>query len=112
MTDVAKAAPRTPAPKTPADCASMADVRGEIDRIDAALIALLAERFAYVERVPGLKLKEGIPAAAPDRVAAVLAGVRAKGEAAGLDPEMLAAMWVPMIDWIIAHEEEVMARGG
>lgn len=98
-------------PRAPEDCASMADVRAEIDRVDRALIALLAERMSYVEKVPALKLKEGIPAAAPDRVAAVLAGVRARGEAAGLNPDMLEAMWAPMIDWIIAHEEEVMARG-
>ena len=36
--------------KKPADCASMTDVRAEIDRVDQALVALIAERFGYVER--------------------------------------------------------------
>ncbi|MGG7565043.1 chorismate mutase [Rhodovulum sp. DZ06] len=93
------------------DCASLAEIRAGIDSLDAELIALLAERIGYVRHVAPFKIKEGVPAAAPDRVAHVLAAVRARGEAAGLDPDMLEAMWRPMIDWAIAHEEEVMGKG-
>ena len=42
-------------PKRPWECADMGQVRAEIDRIDAALVDLIAERFGYVERAWQLK---------------------------------------------------------
>ena len=37
-------------PKRPWECADMGQVRAEIDRIDDALVDLIAERFGYVDR--------------------------------------------------------------
>lgn len=37
------------------DCRSMEDVRHQIDRIDRALVGLLAERQTYIERAAILK---------------------------------------------------------
>lgn len=90
----------------------MAEVRAEIDRVDVALMALLAERMSYVARVPELKMAEGLSAAAPSRVADVLAKVRARAEASGVDPGMVEGMWRVMIDEIIAHEQQVMGLEG
>ena len=38
-----------------ADCRSMTDIRREIDRIDRALIKILAERLTYIERAGHIK---------------------------------------------------------
>ena len=53
--------------KKPADCANMTDVRAEIDRVDLALVDLLAERWSYVDRghAPG---NGGSPVAADHRL--------------------------------------------
>ena len=54
--------------KSPADCASMADIRAEIDRIDEALMALFAERWAYIDRAAEIKKPVGLKADIPSRV--------------------------------------------
>jgi isochorismate pyruvate lyase len=90
--------------KSPADCHNMTELRVEIDRLDGEIVALLARRVGYIDRAAQLK-----PAARiEDRVEAVVANVRARAEAAGLDPDLVEALWRPMIDWSIAREEKVL----
>ncbi|MBV2358820.1 chorismate mutase [Thalassococcus sp. CAU 1522] len=90
----------------------MADLRVCIDQIDSELVALLAERERYTDRAPDLKAREGIAARAPSRVDAVLANVRDKALASGLDPELAQAMWRIMIETVIAREERVIGKAG
>ncbi|MCU9850223.1 chorismate mutase [Defluviimonas sp. WL0024] len=94
----------------PADCATMADVRAEIDRIDGALVALLTERAGYIDRASELKPALGLPARIDDRVEDVVAKVKARAMAEGLDPELVEALWRRLIDWSIAREEAVIGR--
>ena len=54
--------------KTPKDCTTMVDIRAEIDRLDAALIGLFAERAAYIDRAAQIKTGVGLPARINDRV--------------------------------------------
>ena len=96
----------------PDDVHSMAELRGCIDAIDDSLLTLLAERSAYTDRAPALKAREGISAAAPGRVAQVLAHVRTKAEARGIDADMVEAMWRTMIETVIAREERVIGKQG
>ncbi len=84
-------------------CASLDEVRVEIDRIDGALIGLLAERAAYVRRAGELKRTEA-EARAPARVDAVIARVRTRAEAAGLSPEVAEQTWRAMIAAFIDQE--------
>ncbi len=100
-------------PETPADqITTMAELRGQIDRVDAALMDLLADRWAYTERAADLKRHEGIAAAAPARAQAVIARVRADAEARGMDPDMVAAMWSTMIETVIARETALIGTEG
>ncbi len=92
----------------PADCATMAEVRAEIDRIDAALIELLTERATYIDRASELKPALGLPARIEDRVEDVVAKVRARAMAEGLDPALAENLWRRLIDWSIAREEATM----
>ncbi|SMX40183.1 chorismate mutase [Maliponia aquimaris] len=91
---------------------TMAGLRVCIDQIDSELVTLLAERERYTDRAPDLKAREGIAARAPRRVEAVLANVRDKARARGLDPDLAEAMWRIMIEAVIAREERVIGKEG
>ena len=84
---------------------TMETLRHQIDRIDDALVALLAERLGIVQRVVAVKRREGLPALIPDRVEAVVAHVRARAEVAGAPPDLAEAVWRRLIDWTIAFED-------
>jgi len=98
--------------KRPEECGSMADVRAGIDRIDAALVALLAERAGYIDRAAEVKAALGLPARIGWRVEEVVANVRARAVAGGLDPDLAEALWRRLIDWSIAREEARLGPDG
>ncbi len=90
------------------DCASMEDVRREIDRLDEELVTRLAERFSYVDRAWQIKTGTAEGAYVPWRVQQVIDKVRALAADKGLPPELVEAMWRQMIGWFIQYEEERM----
>ncbi len=94
--------------KRPADCETMQDIRAEIDRLDAALIALLVERAGYIDRAALVKAGAGLPARIDARVEQVVANVRAEAVAQGLSPDLAETLWRQLIDWSIAREETVL----
>ena len=93
------------APRRAQDCKSMDEVRVEIDRVDDALVDLVAERFTYVERAWQLK-KDPSEATVPWRIQQVIDKVRRRAKEKGLPPDMAAALWQHMIGWFIQYEEE------
>jgi len=92
----------------PATCADMEALRGQIDAIDRALMALFAQREAHIARAVEIKQGLGLPARIPERVAQVLDNVRAAAEAEGLDPAPYAELWRALIDRAIAFEEKTL----
>jgi isochorismate pyruvate lyase len=100
--------------KPPAECTDMTDVRAEIDRIDAELVALIAERFGYVDRAWQLKRAAGQEGAyVPWRIQQVIDRVRALAADKGLPPEMVdmvGAQWRNMIGWFVQYEEEKLSK--
>jgi isochorismate pyruvate lyase len=97
-------------PRQPSDCADLGQVRQEIDRIDAALVALIAERFGYVERAWQLKLVAGQEASVPWRNQQVIDKVRARAADVGVPPDLCEALWRQMIGWFIQYEEEKLRK--
>ena len=95
---------------TPSQCSTMAELRAEIDRIDARLVALLAGRAGYIDRAAELKPALGLPARIDDRVEEVVEKVRARAMAEALDPDLAEALWRRLIDWSIAREEAKIGR--
>lgn len=87
------------------DCENMDQVRVEIDRIDSALVELIAERFTYVDRAWQLKNSPD-DAVVPWRIQQVIDKVRARAGEKGLPPELAEAIWRQMIGWFIQYEEE------
>lgn len=94
--------------KSPADCATMADIRSEIDRLDEQLVGLFAARAAYIDRAGELKAMLGLPARITPRVEEVVDNVRRHAVAQGLPPELVEKLWRRLIDWSIAREESVL----
>jgi isochorismate pyruvate lyase len=93
-------------PRLPADCPTMTEVRAEIDRVDAALVSLIAERFGYVERAWQIKLAEKAAANVPWRNQQVIDKVRGLAADKGVPPDLCEALWRQMIGWFIQYEEE------
>ena len=86
-----------------ASCISLAEVREHIDRVDRQLVALIAERGAYVRQAAGFKkTAEEVPA--PQRVAQVLARVSAVALECGAEPAVVDATWRAMIAAFIDSE--------
>lgn len=92
-------------PESPgaAACRSMDEVRAAIDRIDRQIVALLAERGAYVRQAARVKARRSdiIDHA---RIEEVVAKVRRAAEAEGVDPGLVEAVYRLMIDRFIALE--------
>ena len=84
-------------------CQTMAEVRSEIDRIDRALVALLAERLTYIEQAGHIK---GERSAVRDeaRIEDVVAKVVAAGEKTGLPRTIADPLWRLLIEKSIEHE--------
>jgi len=93
----------------PQECTSMVEVREEIDRIDAALVDLIAERFGFVDRAWQLKSNPQ-EAYVPWRIQQVIDKVRAHARERGLPPELTEALWRQMIGWFVQYEEEKLRR--
>jgi len=96
--------------KMPAECQDMSDVRAEIDRLDTALVALIGERFKYVERAWQIKMTENTAANVPWRNQQVVDHVRDKAEAVGVPADLCEALWRQMIGWFIQYEEEKLLQ--
>lgn len=96
--------------KTSMECTTMADIRAEIDRLDAALIDLFAERATYIDRAAQIKIGVGLPARIDDRVEQVIDNVRRHALEKGLPPEPFETIWRGLVEWSIAREETLLGK--
>ncbi len=84
-------------------CETMADVRREIDRLDRALVRLMAERLRYIEEAARVKQTRD-SVRDPARIEDVVAKVLAEADRQGLAPEVAEPVWRLLIERSIAHE--------
>ena len=89
-----------------ADCKTMSDVRREIDRIDRALVRLLAERLTYIERAGHIK-QDRTTVRDEARINDVLAKVQASCARENFPFIIAEPVWRRLMDGCIAHEFEV-----
>jgi isochorismate pyruvate lyase len=85
-------------------CATLAEVRANIDRIDRQIVALLAERGAYVKDAARFKA-DSDQVAAPQRQAEVFARVRALATELGAYPEVVEAAYRALVAGFVAREQ-------
>lgn len=89
--------------------ARLADLRGSIDNLDAALVHLLAERFRCTQQVGVLKAAHGLPAADPEREAEQIQRLRELAEQARLDPEFAEKILGFIVEEVIRHHRAIAA---
>jgi len=98
----------TAAAKLPAECESKDDVRAEIDRIDQALLTLLAERHRYVTRMAEIKT-DPHEAYDPARIESIISKVRTRSGDLDLDEDQAELLWRTLIDWNVNYEKGIIA---
>lgn len=100
--------------RAPLDCHTMQELRLSIDDLDRELVALLAQRAAYIDRAAALKLENGWPARIPERVTQVIENAMHEAQGKGLDPRLVQELWTTIVEWSIAREDKVFddARTG
>ncbi len=83
--------------------AKLLRIRQSIDNIDAALVHMLAERFAYTQQVGELKAEHGMPPSDPERERQQIARLRRLAEEAHLDPEFAEKWFNFVVAEVIRH---------
>jgi isochorismate pyruvate lyase len=84
---------------------SLEEVRVNIDRIDAMIIRLMAERQLYVKEAARFK-NSADEVKAPARVEAVISKVKTLAIQHGLDEKIAEAVYRTMINGFIQKEQE------
>ncbi len=93
----------------PESCVSMADVRAGVDALDRQLVALLAERFRFMDAAA--RIKPGRHQVRDEaRKRQVIANAQAEADRLGLDPAVVAMLWEALVEASIAHEFEQWDR--
>ncbi len=90
-------------------CTSLDQVRENIDRLDAQIVALIAEREAYVRQAPQFK-RTPDDVRAPARAEQVVARVKRLAAEQGADPRVVEQVYRAMIAAFIALELDDHAR--
>ena len=89
----------------PGDCRTMAEVRGGVDRLDEQIVALLAERFRYMDAAARIKPdREAVRDEA--RKAEVIGHARRIALSEGAPAGAVAELYERLVEASIAYEFE------
>ena len=91
------------------DVGSLDEVRDNIDRLDRAIIALMAERGRFVQQAARFKTSRS-DVEAPKRVEQVVAKVRGLAIEAGLEPQVAEVAYRAMVGAFIEVEHAAFER--
>jgi isochorismate pyruvate lyase len=89
----------------PDRCQNLDEIRAGMDAIDRQIIAVIADRVAYVRAAAQFKTS-ATAVAAPERVQAVLKSRREWAEQAGLNGEVIEALYRDLVAYCISQEKE------
>ena len=88
---------------SPAECRTMAEVRQGVDALDAEIVALIGERFRYMDAAARIKpVREAVRDEA--RKAEVLRNVAAHAAAGGVPAATAADLYERLVEASIAYE--------
>jgi isochorismate pyruvate lyase len=87
----------------PADCTDMAQVRYGIDRLDEQIVALLAERFRYMDAAARIKPERG-DVRDEARKAEVIGNVQRIAAGEGSPAQAIADVYERLVENSIAYE--------
>lgn len=91
---------------------NLPDLRKEIDIADQQLLVLLAKRFELVHQVAALKATSNTTVHQPARWQEVLEKITTSGDALGLDPDMLVAIWNCIHEQAKTEEQKIIEKIG
>jgi isochorismate pyruvate lyase len=83
----------------------LANLRREIDAIDAGLVALIVKRFAVADQVIDIKQEHKLPAVIPERVEMVVRQAVEKSIGGTAPAATIEKIWRLLISETIAYEE-------
>jgi isochorismate pyruvate lyase len=86
------------------DCASLEEVRAQIDRIDRQIVSLIGERAHYVKAAAGFKESEHA-VSAPERFAAMLQARRQWAAELGISPDIIETIYRDLVSYFIDEEK-------
>ncbi len=85
------------APEEGVRAAGLVEIREEIERVDRALLALIAERVELARRVGVAKRQAGLPILDPAREAAVVRRAGTRAREAGIPDDDVRYIWWHLI---------------
>jgi isochorismate pyruvate lyase len=89
----------------PEDCRSLEEIREGMDALDRQIIQILARRVAYVKAAARFKTSSAA-VAAPDRVQKVLDTRREWAMEAGLDGDVVRALYRDIVTYCVGEEKK------
>lgn len=90
-------------PASPEDCLTMPEVRTGVDALDRRIVALLAERFRYMDAAARIKRERG-QVRDEARKAEVIANARAAARAEQAPEAEIAALYERLVEASIGYE--------
>src|SRR3954463_5936233 len=88
---------------SPGECTTMREVRFGVDRLDEAIVALIGERFRYMDAAARIKPERGA-VRDEDRKAEVLGNVRRRAAEHKVPEAAIAELYERLIEASIAYE--------
>ncbi len=88
---------------TPHECENMADIRAEIDLLDATIIKLIGQRYQYVQAAAKFKTSE-TAVRAPERFKAMLLQRREWAVEQELNPDVIEKLYSDLVNYFIQEE--------
>lgn len=95
----------------PENCTNMSEVRAGVDAVDAQIVALLGQRFAYMRAAARIKTDRNA-VRDEDRKASVIAAAKTAASEVGVPEPLVAAMWEMLVESSIAYEMAIFDAGG
>lgn len=89
----------------PDECTGLDQIRAGMDAVDRQIVALIAERVAFVRAAAQFK-STSANVAAPERVAAVLKTRREWAEQAGLDGDVIEGLYRDLVAYSVSEEHK------
>ncbi len=90
-------------------CASMTEVRAQIDALDNILVPLLVQRVGYMTQAARIK-QDAAQVRDEDRIQGIVDRVRKQSVSEGGHPDVLEAIYRSMMEVCIAHEHREFVR--
>lgn len=86
------------------------EIREHLDRIDSALLLMVAERMSFMPKVAKYKLENNLPRFHPEREAQIIQAKRKMAEQLGVEPELAQELMELLIKYSHKIQVEVMGE--